>query len=393
MKPVIFTLLLIAAFGMFARTVSRLVRFLLRGRPEAPPARMDRWPERLASVAIYFLGQKKVAEPPSYTAARRGITSRHHQWIFWGFLLITIGTVELLVAGVAPSFSLAFIGETPYRALKLLIDWMSLIVLLMIGYAFFRRLVLKPRLIPMSLDAGLILGMIAGLMVTHFAYHAFHFASAGTQDIAGPLRWMDDRWFISYQLAEALGGGGAGYHTVADVAWWTHVLILLAFLNYIPFSKHIHLLGALPNILFRNLDARIVGTKRNLEDENDYGVGKLEQLTWKQMLDGYACTECARCSNYCPAFNTDKPLSPMHLIHDIKHEMMERGALELKLAHLEGERKEEVQKRLLGSQPEDGGAEGPASGMEPFVGGRIKDETLWACTTCGACQEVCPVFI
>src|SRR5690606_7337687 len=135
--------------------------------------------------------------------------------------------------------------------------------------------------------------------------------------------------------------------------------------------------------------------------ENDWGVGKIEQFTQKSLLDQYACTECARCSNYCPAFNTDKPLSPMHLIHDLRDEMIERGSLKTQIGKLETK---------LGVEPGAARPEGDQNEksqlwtqlealrkqhdeMPPLVGGRIKDETLWACTTCGACQEVCPVFI
>src|SRR5207249_2165372 len=148
-----------------------------------------------------------------------------------------------------------------------------------------------PRLIPMNLDAGLILGAIGFLMVTHFAHHALHFAAEGEAP-----EWASGTF--SAWLSRPLPLGMVWEATGAEVAWWLHVLTIFAFLNYIPYSKHIHLLGSLPNILFRNLDARVVGTRRNLEDENDYGVGKIEQFTWKQLLDGYACTECARCSNF-----------------------------------------------------------------------------------------------
>ena len=104
-----------------------------------------------------------------------------------------------------------------------------------------------------------------------------------------------------------------------------------------PYSKHIHILGALPNIFFRNLGQRGVMPKLNLEDENDWGVGKIEGFTRKSLMDQYACTECARCSNYCPAFNTEKPLSPMHLIHDLRDEMIERGSLQQKIKKIEAQ--------------------------------------------------------
>src|SRR6185295_17281197 len=109
-------------------------------------------------------------------------------------------------------------------------------------------------------------------------------------------------------------------------------------LNYLPYSKHIHLLGALPNILTRNRSERRMDLpKLNLEDENQWGVGRFEQLSWKSLLDTYACTECARCTNYCPAYNTGKNLSPMQLIHDIRYEMLDRIAIRDRIARLERE--------------------------------------------------------
>ena len=270
-------------------------------------------------------------------------------------------------------------------------------MLIAIGYGFFRRLVIKPRLIPMSLDAGIILSAIAGLMITHFFFHGFHMVVGGHGRRRG---------------AGLVGGGrlvrrhaaGAGAHGRPRRFWWAHICLGLAFLNYVPYSKHIHILGALPNIFFRNLGQRGVMPKLNLEDENDWGVGKIEQFTQKSLMDQYACTECARCSNFCPAFNTDKPLSPMHLIHDLRDEMIERGDAQ---ARSKIERSWRSGSGTQRARP-DGRDAAPMrhraarstlleaasyDELPPMVGGRIKDETLWACTTCGACQEVCPVFI
>ena len=198
-----------------------------------------------------------------------------------------------------------------------------------------------------------------------------------------------------------VGLGGA--HIVSEVSRWIHAGILLFFLNYLPYSKHIHILGALPNIYFRNLDQRGVMPKVNLDDEKDWGVGQIDQFSHKALLDQYACTECARCSNYCPAYNTDKPLSPMHLIHDLKDEMKARGDLGMQLDALKKQAgvsatdKTEADAQLE-KAPDDikkqiAELQAKLDEMPPLVGGRIKDETLWSCTTCGACQEVCPVFI
>jgi Fe-S oxidoreductase len=399
MKPLIFAAVLAAGLGLQVWTIVRFVRFMLVGRPDI---KLDRLPDRFLSVLVYWLMQKKVPEK-TMDHPKSGFTSKHHLMIFWGFLIITIGTVEMWVNGLI-GFDFSFIGSALYAPLVWAIDVMNLLVLFAIGFGFFRRLVIKPRLIPMSTDAAIILSSIAGLMITHFFFHGFHIVAQGATEggVEGPVSAVVAHWFS--------GASPEGAHTAAEAFWWVHIVLGLAFLNYVPYSKHIHIMGSLPNIFFRNLGQRGVMPKLNLEDENDYGVGKIEQFTQKSLMDQYACTECGRCSNFCPAFNTDKPLSPMHLIHDLRDEMIERGVLKGKIAKLEAQ---------VGGAPaaDAHGANGHANGhgdghtdgnplaamlaaakqqfdeLPPLVGGRIKDETLWACTTCGACQEVCPVFI
>ncbi len=386
MRPVIFGVLLALAFALFGRTIHAMVRAARRGTADPRP-RIDQLPRRLASVLVYFFGQRKVAEEgPQHR------TSKHHLFIFWGFLLITVGTLELLVMGLVPSFSFRLLLPEPVHVgLHALIDVFNVVVLAMILWALFRRIVIRPRLIPMTLDAGIILGAIGALMVTHFLYHGFHGAgalAAGGEALRGaPVSGQVARWLSPIAPGTAELGASLGF--------WLHVGIVLAFLNYLPFSKHIHLLGALPNIFLRNLSPRKLDMpKLDLEDENQWGVARFEQLSWKSLVDTYACTECARCSNYCPAYNTGKNLSPMQLIHDIRYEMLDRDALYAERDHLrarqeglaEGPEREELEKRAAAVEKQ-------IEEMAPLVGGRIADETLWACTTCGACQEVCPVFI
>jgi Fe-S oxidoreductase len=401
-KPFLFAVLLVAAHVFFLWTVMRLVRFMRVGRPWIP---MDRLPERVGSVLVYWLGQRKVPEKTSYSG-QPGFTSAHHLIIFWGFLTITVGTVELWMNGLNPMWDFSVLGPL-YHPLKFFIDVFNLLVIFAVGFGFFRRLVVKPRLIPMSLEAGLILGAIGMLMVTHFGYHGFRMVAAHEIESWSPVSSQVARVFSDVDPTTA--------HTLSEVNWWIHIFILLAFLNFIPYSKHIHILGSLPNIFFRNLGQRGVMPKLDLEDENDWGVGRIERFTQKSLMDQYACTECARCSNFCPAYNTDKPLSPMHLIHDLRDEMIERGSIVARIQELEtaiGEKKTGMNQigAWSASHP-DGESSGTDTGataeleaqladaraahdaLPPMVGNRIKDETLWACTTCGACQEVCPVFI
>ncbi len=386
MQPYIFAALLLLAAGLFGHTVTAMVRAAARGAADPRP-RLDRLPQRLLSVAIYFFGQKKVAEESPYHR-----TSKHHLFIFWGFLLITVGTVEILVSGIFPSFTLqALLPGFLYQPLFMGIDVMNGVVLLMVSWAVFRRVVVRPPLIPMNLDAGIILGAIACLMITHFLYHGFHGAAVV---IAG------DGAFHGPPLSSLITRAAAGHVSAAEAAslskaaYWLHVVILLTFLNYLPYSKHIHLLGALPNIFLRNLSERRLDLpKLDLEDENQWGVGKIEQFSWKSLVDTYACTECARCTNACPAYATGKNLSPMQLVHDIRYAMIDKDALlhekerlTTGMDGLGGRDKEELATKLTE-------VEAKLAALPELAGERIQEDTLWACTTCGACQEMCPVFI
>ncbi len=397
MTQLLFILLLAAAVAFFARTTWLFGRALATGTPE-PRSRIDDLPGRLADVGVYFFGQKKVAEEgPQHR------TSKHHLFIFWGFLIITVATVDLIVSSVIPGLSLRLLPDLLYKPLYGLIDVFNVIVLAMILWAITRRTLVKPRLIPMNLDAGLILGAIGSLMVTHFIMHGYEIAgsiSAG----AGGRGYMP----ISNALGHALAPvSEAGAHRGATMGYWLHVLVLLTFLNYLPYSKHIHLLGALPNIFARNRSQRRMDLpKLNLEDENQWGVARYEQFSWKSLLDTYACTECARCTNYCPAYNTGKNLSPMQLVHDIRYEMLDRVQAKDKIAAKEQEIADldEYAKAngyddahphpdLVYARDELTGLRAELEGMPKLTGGRVAEDTLWACTTCGACQEVCPVFI
>ncbi len=385
MRPYLFAVVLLLALGFFARTMTAFARAAGRGAADPRP-RLDQIPMRLASVLIYFLGQKKVAENgPGH------MSSRHHLIIFWGFLIITLGTAEMVVSGVLPSFTLdRLLPGFLLVPVRISIDLMNMVVLIMVCWAVFRRVVIRPRLIEMNLDAGVILGAIASLMLTHLLFHGSHgameFLSTGHYPTAAPA---------SNVVAKLLAAAPIDkLHTIETAAYWLHMIIVLTFLNYLPYSKHIHLLGALPNIFTRNLsDRKMDLPKLDLEDENQWGVGRVDQFSWKSLLDTYACTECARCSNYCPAYNTEKNLSPMQLIHDIRYEMQDRDSLTNEKEQLEKQVASSGGSDKVEAETELAALTTKMDEMEPMVGGRIAEDTLWACTTCGACQEVCPVFI
>lgn len=378
MKRALFAALLLASLACFAWTLRRFGRLIFAGRPQDLS---DRPGQRLGSVMAYFFGQKKVVERAAIPAARAqrlvtAIGSRYHFLIFWGFIVITIGTTETLIQGLFPSFSLALIlGDTAARALWAMMDVANVLVLAMLVFAVFRRVVLQPRLIPMSRDAAAILGAIAMLMITHLGLHALRGVAAGAPEPGFPM---------SALLGQALGGVAPGAATMgAEALWWIHVFTVLAFLNYLLYSKHSHIIAALPNIYFRNLDQRGIVPKLNLEADDITQTGVVSEskdFTWRSLLDGFACTECARCTNSCPAYNTGKPLSPMQVIHDIRDDLksrLNRGPLD----------------RIIETFQHGKEAAAKAGEIIPLIGTRTTEDVLWACTTCGACQQVCPVFI
>src|SRR5712675_2985727 len=221
MKRVIFTVVLLGALGLFAWTVRRFTRLLLAGRPDL---RTDHPGDRVLSVLTYFFGQKKVVEKTVIPAARARrlvstIGSKYHFIIFWGFIVITVGTAETLVQGIFPSFALtSVLGQTLGDFLYASIDVSNVLVLAMIAFAVFRRVVLQPRLIPMSRDAAAILGAIAALMITHYGIHGLR-AAAGVPDPALP---------ISNAIGAALGGLPASAAlALSEVSSWLHVFIVL----------------------------------------------------------------------------------------------------------------------------------------------------------------------
>jgi Fe-S oxidoreductase len=153
------------------------------------------------------------------------------------------------------------------------------------------------------------------------------------------------------------------------VFWWIHAVVLLSFLNYLPYSKHMHILTSIPNVYWRNLTGSTAPKPEEFKKGNSYGVGRVDQFTWKNLLDSYSCTECGRCSDSCPATKTNKPLNPRLVMHDIKVNLLKNGPGLIN--------KKNATLALIGEKKE----------------GSIEEEVIWDCTTCGACVDICPVFI
>ena len=364
-ERMIFVFVLVIAAGFFSLNVQRLVQFLRRGRTEG---RLDHPWQRAWNVLRIAIFQQKIFRDP--------VAGPMHAGIFWGFLVLTAGTVELIVQGVIPGVSYErFLPHPAYLLYSMSQDGFAALVLAAVAFAFFRRLVLHPKSLDGDHthhgDAYFILGMIGALMVTLLAMFAF-------TGVANPAALGHEK-LVSTALAGLLHGvSPATAASVAHVSWWLHVLLVLFFLNYLPYSKHLHVVTSLFNVFFSNTSGPgQKGVMRYMDLEADveqFGANDVEQLTWKNLLDGYSCTECGRCTAACPANITGKLLSPRKIVINTRQRLMEEvGGLPLL---------------------RESAVSAAAGGEERhLLENYITEDELWACTSCRACVQECPVSI
>lgn len=320
--------------------------------------RTDRPGARLAGMFTYAFAQKRVV------IRAFGV---NHFVLFWAFMFLLLANGEFLIEGLFPAVTFALLPDSLHHGLAFIFDMVSLLALVSVSLAFFRRLLFPPAYLgsdytsPRSCEALLILGMIAILMLAFFVLH-------GALMVIGESESFRP---ISTLFASGLSGLSAtALQSTATVAWWVHAVVLLVFMNVLPRSKHMHILTAIPNTFFRSLDKPNTPPRETFEKGQRFGVSQVDQFTWKDLLDSLTCTECGRCQDLCPAHNTDKPLNPRRIVHDIKVNLLQNGPA-LK----------DVQTKTL-----------------PMIDtvqseGTCSEEALWACTTCGACVNVCPVLI
>lgn len=308
---------------------------------------------RIGAALHYAFGQKRVLSRPF------GI---NHAVIFWAFLILAAANGEFLLHGIFPGLSLSMLPPAIYRALALVFDLVSLLALLAVGIAVVRRIVAPPYEGARTGEAFAILGMIALLMLAFFGVHGAEIA-LGNETAAGSMP-------VSRYFASLFSNfDTATLQQINAVSWWVHAVVLLAFMNYLPYSKHMHILTAIPNCFFRAVDKPNTQPREEFTEGKRFGVGNVDDFTWKDLLDSFSCTECGRCQKACPAAATGKPLNPRLVVHAIKANLLANARL-LK----NGER---PQVPLIGDAGE----------------GASSEEAIWSCTTCGACMEACPVLI
>ncbi|MTI85441.1 MAG: (Fe-S)-binding protein [Firmicutes bacterium] len=364
-----FFAVLIAALAWFGFNVNKRVSYLRIGQEEN---RSDKVGERIKGILIYVFGQRKLLKE------RFGII---HFFIFWGFVIISLGTLQFIGEGLSEGFIFPLIGSNPY--FYLIKDIFSVLVLAALGVAAYRRYVIRPARIEANLDAGIIYLFITELILTEFA-------ASGIRTALHPSPHTELAPVYNAVAGYISGFGAAAPSLVATyvVLWWAHVILLLAFLVFLPHSKHMHLMAAPFNVFFRSLKPKGGQIKpMDLEDEEmeDFGASRVELYTWKQLLDAYACAECGRCQDNCPAYLSGKPISPKDMIHKIKDHVLEKGEV---LTRLGTNSTEEALEKAEAVSDE---AATKVLNKE-LIGDVLTEDEIWSCTTCYSCQEQCPVL-
>ena len=342
---------------------SRVVRLVLQGKDTAL---FDHPLQRLNGALLIALGQQKVLQRVKY-GDYAGIG---HAVIFWGFLTFMLSYGIFIFAGSAwRGFPEWLLTETGVRVYSSYLDILAAVLFAVLVWAFVRRWVLKPSRLRFDLtrhsDALVIVVLIGGLMLSTILTHAFWVAQGGT----GPEADV----FIGAALGGLftdLGLGTGAANVLQGVFWWTHLSIILIFTVYIPYTKHMHMFAAPVNAFFRSLEPKGALPFIDLENTEKFGAGRVQDFTWKQLLDGYACAVCGRCTDVCPAHLTGKQLSPMHIVENLKDHMVAIGH--------QGER-----------NPEHVEPTPILNGQD----GVISEASIWDCLNCGACMEECPVTV
>lgn len=366
MSPVLFPLVALVALAIFATILFRRVRLLLAARPAN---RFDRLGERVKQTLVYAFGQKKfvTGEQPA------GLM---HVVIFWGFVILGVQIVTLFgrafdahwyIPGFAPDQPLG----PPFFVAR---DVLEASVIVAVLYMLYRRLIAHtPRLFGFRpaeermvqkphWEAILILFFIVMIMGGGLLHDGGLLAAEGSADLGQRERdWSP----VTGLVAAALDGVGADTaRTLSEVGWWMHNLVVLTFLNLIPLSKHFHIITAVPNVFFGRLEPRSAPRALGVDGAHAAGVASLAgqegsvatlgEFDWKQVLDMFSCTECGRCTAVCPATASGTPLAPRQFILDLRDHAYGRDAANGKI---------------------------------------VSNDVLWACTTCMACVEACPVGI
>lgn len=410
LSQIIFALILLAGAAAFGWQISRIRKNIQLGRPDE---RTDQKGERLKNMVLVAFGQKKMFQ--------RWLPASLHAILYVSFIVINIEVLEIIIDGLAGQHRI--LGQYTgglYSSLMAFNEFLGALVIVASVILLIRRNVTKVKRfqgIEMSeskglirrrnyshLDANLILITEIVLMLSLFAFNISDIQLHALG--AGVLSELPGMYPVSQVFAdmELFGTNTDTLHLIEGIGWWGHIIGILLFLNYLPISKHFHIMMAFPNVYFSNVGLKPKGQFANLpqvteemkavldpsytpvEDENTparFGGKDIPDLSWKSLMDSYTCTECGRCTDVCPANSTGKKLSPRKVVMDVRDRLEEIQKFGL-VKNEEG--------IIVPGEKEIAGAE-EAAANTLLSDHYISEEELRACTTCNACVEACPVNI
>lgn len=362
LKHIIFWICFITAVVAMLQNVKRLISYLQLGQNEN---RFNNILTRVKNVLIIAIGQTKLL--------RDKVAGAVHAMIFWGFLVLLIAVIESIVEGLIPHGNLNWLGPI-YSMITISQDVFCIAIIVGVIWAAIRRLSGNIKRLVVSpseqRDAMLILTLIFVIVTSLFLTNASRLGA--NEEYSWAIRPISG-------LLHPLFTNGNFSKIVFETSWWLHILVIFGFMNYLPHSKHLHVITSIPNVYFSNL-----GTVNKLEKIDfeqvgleKFGKGDIEDFTWKQLLDGMTCTHCGRCSTVCPANSTGKILDPKEIIIGLNNRTMDKAPQVL---------------RSKGVQ-DIPGVDDPSIFEKVLIGDYISNEALWQCTTCMACVQECPVMI
>lgn len=373
MNPVATAILLLISGGLFCWSLARRFLPLLVMQPDI---RWDQSVRRFVGMLKYGLGQYR------FWHRFERLHGIAHILIFLGALVVSINMIHMVGRGFTPNWHLPGFGHTrlglAYAFLK---DLFTFAVIAGCLLALWNRLLNRPARMIHSLEAYAILLWILGMMVMDLVYESTLF-------LMEPNHFEQQAAFLGVIGKEFLSGLGLAtdVHRISmlhAVGFWGHLALAFSFLNYLPYCKQFHEITSLPGLLMRRLAPKGALVPQNFEDESTlFGVEKIEDFSWKRGLDMYTCAECGRCRANCPAFLTDKPLSPMTLIMVEREHLKKKTPLMWRAALAKLRNGRDAAKQILSRW--DG---------EHLLGEVVSEEAIWSCTTCGHCIANCPLMI
>ncbi|MGZ6141722.1 MAG: (Fe-S)-binding protein, partial [Myxococcales bacterium] len=303
MAPVLASIIILAGLSVFAWLISSRIRPLLFARKDV---RWDNPAARTDKLLLYGFGQKRMPTKPERPAGAA------HVWIFAAFIVAQLGTLTSFGLAFDPSFHLPLLGHDTalgqgYLFVK---DWIDLLGTAGCLVFLYYRLVQKKERMTLSWEGVFILCMIISVLWSDVLIDA-------------SLLGAESPWYlpVSSRFAGMVSPG------FAPVGVLLHIAIVMVFLNFLPLGKHFHIITGLPTVFFQRLAPQGQLSKLDLENSEKFGVAKLSDLSWKEILDTYSCTECGRCQTYCPTYVTGKPLTHKEMNRSIRHHAQQMATM------------------------------------------------------------------